>query len=97
MGKIVQTATMNVCSDWRGFRNFVSANQIGEIGSIVEAIGEAAGQTNLLAPNAAIEAISASAAAEEISSSIDQVSKVIFDSSASIQQISTEMGRFIVP
>jgi len=62
----------------------------------VEEITASVHEVDSLVQKTAQEAVSSAAATEEITAAIDQVTRAITDASASIQRISSEMGKFTV-
>ena len=67
-----------------------------EQAAAVEEITASVHEVGSLVQQTAKEAVDSAAATEEVTASIDQITKAISDAAASVQNISTEMGKFTV-
>lgn len=67
-----------------------------EQAAAVEEITASVNEVGSLVQQTAKEAVDSAAATEEVTASIDQISRAISEAAASVQNISSEMGRFTV-
>lgn len=67
-----------------------------EQAAAVEEITASVNEVGGLVQQTAKEAVDSAAATEEVTASIDQITRAISDAAASVQKISTEMGKFTV-
>ncbi|HWQ66625.1 MAG TPA: MCP four helix bundle domain-containing protein [Methanospirillum sp.] len=99
-GNEAVTETLGVFNEIVQAINIVHANMTEVAGATeeqaaaVEEITASVNEVGNLVQQTAKEAVGSAAATEEVTASIDQITRAITDASASVQRISTNMGRF---